>query len=519
MDAREELNALRRLAQLEAKAKGQAVPAYEKEAREMASITPAEAISANPIVRAATAAARPFIAANNMLVRPFGYEGVPIEQLDEMQRRGAMAQGFGPAVQATQDISGAMVGPVSVAAMKAPAAATAVGRILQGAGFGALGGVTAGTQDPIATAEAGAVLGAAVPGVIEGVRAGGKGMQHLIDLFRGDQGAANILNRYQRNILGEQNVPAVAQALRQGGQSPLPGYQPTAAEAVQGIPAGSPVVAHQRATARTPGGSSALFGERVQQQKDAIKAAYEAADKATGPMREAAIRQANTGGVQAKNVNDVIDGLLDQPGIRASDVVSGTLNKTKDKINSLTKEGLIDAADLYTVRKEIGNTIKTFSKETGNWDKRLTAGLERDIQKAIDGAIEKAGGTNWKQYLAEYSGRMQAIQKTKDTALAAMRPEQRTDLFGGINVAEQTRAHFPQMLSRPVMIANAILRKFSSGIEPRIDALATRRYLNPQELAAALEQLPSTQRSQILDAMERAGVATAILGTREEKAQ
>jgi hypothetical protein len=516
---REELQALRRLAELEAKA-GKAAPMqtpeFEKEAAQIASVTPAEAIAANPIVRAATAAARPILAANNMLVRPLGLQGVPLEQLDEMQRRGAMAQGFSPAVQTTQDIAGSLISPVGVGAIKTAAAPTAVGRIAQGAGFGALGGVTAGTQDPMASAQTGAVVGGLVPGAIEGIRAGGKGIQHLTDLFRGKEGAANILNRYQRNIIGEGNVPAVVQKLKEGSVSPVSGYQPTAAEAVQGLPAGSPIVAHQRATARTPGGPSAAFGDRVQQQKAALQAAYEARDAATEPLRTAAIQQANAGGVMAKNVTDKIDDLLSQPGIRASDVVSGTLNKTKDKIASLTKDGgTIDAADLYTIRKEVGNTIKTFSKETANWDKRLTSALERDVQKAIDGAIESAGGTTWKKYLAEYSARSQAIGKTKETALAAMRPEQRTDLFGGINVAEQTRAHFPQMLSRPVMIANAILKKFSTGVEPHIDTLATRRYLNPQELASALEKMPSTQRNQIVDAMERAGVATAILGTRE----
>jgi len=492
-------------------------PEYEKEAREMASITPAEAIAANPVVRMATAAARPILAANNLVMRPLGFEGVPLEQLDEMQRRGAIGLGIGKGAQVAQDIAGAALSPVAVGAMKAPAAATALGRIAQGSGFGALGGVTAGTQDPIAAAETGALIGAAVPATIEGVRAAGTGIQHITDLFRGREGAANILNRYQRNIIGEENVPAVAQKLRQGAASQVPRYQPTAAEAVQGLPAGSPIVAHQRATARTPGGPSAMFGERVQQQRDALKAAYEARDIATEPLRTAAISQANARGVQVKNVTDKIDQMLDTPGIRASDVVSGTLNKVKDKVASLAKGDVIDAADLYTVRKEIGNTIKTFSKETANWDKRLSAGLERDLQKAMDDAIEAAGGTQWKRYLAEYSARSQAIGRTKETALAAMRPEQRTDLFGGINVAEQTRAHFPQMLSRPVMIANAILKKFSSGVEPHIDALATRRYLNPQELAAALEKMPAAQRSQIIDAMERAGVATAILGTREEK--
>ena len=518
MDAREELQALRRLAQLEAKAKGQAVPTFEKEAAEIASVTPAEAISANPIVRAATAAARPLLAANNLLMRPLGFQGVPLEQLDEMQRRGAMAQGFSPAVQATQDVAGSLISPVGVGAIKTPAAAGAVGRIAQGSGFGALGGLTAGTQDPIGTAQAGALVGAAIPGAIEAGRGALSGARHLTDLVKGDKGAANILTRYQKEIVGEQNVPAVVQALRRGGQEPLPGYRPTAAEAVEGLPAGSPLTAHQRVTARAPGGPSAQFGERIQQQKDALRAAYEARDVATEPLRTAAIQQANAGGVVAKNVTDRIDDMLNRPGIRASDVVSGTLNKTKDKIASLVKpDGTIDAADLYTVRKEIGNTIKTYSKETANWDKRLTSGLERDLQKSIDDAIEVAGGTSWKRYLNEYATRSQAIQRTKDTALAAMRPDQRTDLSGGINVAEQTRVHFPQLLSRPVAIANAILRKFSMGIEPKIDKLAARRYLNPTELADALEKMPAEQRSKIVDAMERAGVATAILGTREDE--
>ena len=485
-------------------------PAYEKEARELIGTTGAELASANPIVRALTAAARPIAAANNMLVRPFGFQGIPLEQLDAMQARGAKALGYGGLETTGQDIGGAMLGPVAVGALKTPAAASALGRIAQGSGFGALGGLTAGTNDPIAAAETGAVLGAAVPAAIEGVRGTARGLSHLTDIVRGKEGATNILNRYQREIIGEQNIPAVTDALRKGGGEPLPGYRPTAAEAVEGLPAGSPLVAHQRVTARTPGGSSALFGNRVQEQKNAIKAAYEARDRATEPLRTAAIQQANAGGVQSKNITDKIDQLLEQPGIRASDVVSGTLNKTKEKIVSLAKDGVIDAADLYTVRKEVGNTIKSFSKETANWDKRLTSGLERDIQKSIDGAIEAAGGTTWKRYLNEFAVRSQAIQKTKETALSAMRPDQRTDLFGGLNVAEQTRVHFPQMLSRPVMIANAILRKFSSGIEPHIDKLATQRYLNPQEFADALERLPSAQRSKIIDAMERAGVATAM---------
>lgn len=108
--------------------------------------------------------------------------------------------------------------------------------------------------------------------------------------------------------------------------------------------------------------------------------------------------------LQVKGITSGIDGVLNQPGIRASDVVRKTVGSVREKLTELAdKAGNIDARDLYTVRKEIGNTISTFAKESGNWDKKLTSGLERDIQKSMDAAIEKAGaGDLWTRYLSKY---------------------------------------------------------------------------------------------------------------------
>lgn len=511
--------ALRRLAELEAKASGRPAapapaapetPAFEREARETLSVTPAELISANPIVRAMTTAARPILAANNLLVRLFGLEGVPLEQLDEMQRRGAQALGYGGLETTGQDVGGAVISPITAAAMKASAVAGAIPRIVQGAELGALAGITSGGEQPLLDAGTGALVGGAIPAAIEGGRAVGTGLSHASDLFRGETGARNILDRYLNRTIGPENVPLVAQQLRAGGAEPLPGYRPTAAEAVAGLPEGSPLVAHQRITASTPGGPSAQFGRRIMDQKTAIQAAYEARNAATTPLRDAAIQQANQMGVQSGNVTSQIDTMLQRPGYRSSEVISKTLNKVKDKITEFTQNGVIDANDLYTIRKELGNTIQTFAKETANWDKRLTAGLERDIQRSIDDAIVKAGGTGWPIYLAEFAKRSQAIEGVKEAAKSAIRPAQRTDLFGGLRIAEETRAHVPQLLSRPMMAANAILRYFSANIEPNIDKLATQRYLNPLQFAEALERLTSAARSRVLDTMQKIGIAPAV---------
>ena len=140
-------------------------PAFEREARETLSSTPAERLSANPIVRTLTTAARPIMAAQAMIERPFGITRTQerMARLDEMQQRGAKALGFGPVSTAAQDVSGSMLSPVMGVAMKLPAAATVIGRTVQGAELGGLAGLTAGTPDPLAAGAAGAAVGGAIP--------------------------------------------------------------------------------------------------------------------------------------------------------------------------------------------------------------------------------------------------------------------------------------------------------------------------------------------------------------------
>lgn len=437
-----------------------------------------------------------------------------LAQIEAVKRRG-MAARSGNKVGEDWDVAGGLGQMASgMAALKnLPVAATLGQKVLQGAGAGA--GLSAATpvvnggEDFFAEkgiqVGTGAVAGGAVPIIVSGAKAVGRGVRDTSDLFL-PGGAKRIANRYQDKIVGQEGRQAVVDRLLQSKEI-VPGSKPTAADVLSDLPEGSPIVAHQRIVAETPAGVSAEFGKRAISNEAARKAALEARDAITTPMRESAISLANKGGVKSSSVLGSINKIQSEPGLRASEVVGKTLSSVEDKINRFTNEnGVIDANDLYMIRKEIGNTIQAYSKESANFDKRLSAKLQAQIQEGIDDAIENAGGKGWKNYLAEFSTRTGQVSDDALRSENMYNPVQKTALQGGVNVADETRTHVPQMLSRPAMIANAILRYAGLGIEPKVDRIMAGRYLNPEQLGREMQKLTPSQRSKVINALVQKSV-------------
>lgn len=187
-------------------------------------------------------------------------------------------------------------------------------------------------------------------------------------------------------------------------------------------------------------------------------------NKNTDAIRTKALDDANYGGVRADAVTNEIDRILSTAGSgRASKVVEGALNEVKSRIGRFTDDtsGLIDAKDLYDIRKKIGTTIKNYSKENSDWDKQLSSGLERDIQKAIDKEIVGAGGgANWTTYLSEYAKEAKRLMEIKDSAkrakslASAGTPETRVLMNQSENPIEGVN-----LLSRPITVLNALLKR------------------------------------------------------------
>lgn len=141
--------------------------------------------------------------------------------------------------------------------------------------------------------------------------------------------------------------------------------------------------------------------EIIQRSAEGIKQAKDALASLPKPL-------------EATDITRRMSGIASQPGLRASDVVSKSLSAIQDKISSLANQrGIVDANDLYMVRKEAANVIKKFADESKNFDQRLTAGLVKDVQGYIDDAIEQSGGTGWREYLTKYQELSKPISQMK----------------------------------------------------------------------------------------------------------
>jgi hypothetical protein len=214
-------------------------------------------------------------------------------------------------------------------------------------------------------------------------------------------------------------------------------------------------------------------------------------------------------GIKTGAVKRGINNMLNEPGTRASKVARKTLTELQESLAELTDEfGLVNAEDLYTLRKEIGNSIKKHAKDTGNWDTKMTAGLERRIQQAMDDAIENAGGKGWRDYLATYAKQSEGIGRVKQLAEAKKKPLERANMTGA-KLGEKPQ--LPNAFSREILITNAILRAVTPDMTREYALILAKRYLNPAEQARILrgESLAPSTVAKMRRAVALAGAAGA----------
>jgi hypothetical protein len=161
-----------------------------------------------------------------------------------------------------------------------------------------------------------------------------------------------------------------------------------------------------------------------------------AAERNFAKMQADSLAQSGNFPLKSDGIIKQLDRVLGAPGMRASDVVTKSLADIKDKIAAMTQgNGVIDANDLYMIRKELGDSIQKNALATNATDKRLTSGLQIDIQKAIDNAIEGAGNAGWKDYLKKYAemsgpiNEMKLGQKLKDALTSSVGANERETVF------------------------------------------------------------------------------------------
>lgn len=303
-------------------------------------------------------------------------------------------------------------------------------------------------------------------------------------------------------------------------------------------------------------------------------------ERQIGSLESHGLQPLDAGGITA-----AIDAKLSTPGLRASSNMTKVLSAVKDDIANLTEKGggVIDAHDLYTLRKEGIN--ERIAQILGQTDLKVSAKVTRkvleEVRPLIDDAIEKAGGTGWRDYLKTYSQNMQAIDQKAMAAQAAKLFEnspqeymrlvrgnnpdaveaifgpgsydifkemsskmptleklasniQRTgemkeaaaagtEELGKIIGADSFRLRFPSLLNRATTAANLTLDILEKRLDKKIFSELQKGMLSGKSALEMLDTLPAAEKSKALRALAdpaswgKAGVISARIATSQEQ--
>jgi hypothetical protein len=179
----------------------------------------------------------------------------------------------------TASLVGEMFNPIALGVTKAiPPAVGLTDRVRKG-GIAGLAYALPSPTDPdkdfgeekIRQAVMGLSIGGGVPLATSGARFTGNLAKDLWRYVGSPNAGKNLSDDYISEIVGEGNIPKLIAAAR-GAREIVPGSKPTTAQAVAGMPEGSPLSALTQKVAGSPGGISAQFGARKQEQEAAREA-------------------------------------------------------------------------------------------------------------------------------------------------------------------------------------------------------------------------------------------------------
>lgn len=324
-----------------------------------------------------------------------------------------------------------------------------------------------------------------------------------------------LTDTVERN-LGDQK-PRVARAMSDATEY-VPGVKPTVAEAIAEANMKSPdqfggwAVRVQKDLTGAKGIEDVL-PTAAKEQRIGLRAEGKRLNAELWPEGERALASANqAGGVSADSILSRVDDLLAVEKNKGSSLISKTLAATRKKVENLARaNGTIDAEAAYSLRKELGNDIKGFQKETNNWDKVQSMGLERDIQKAIDDAVESAGGTGWKNYLSSYSSGRSKISAHIARAKEAKRIAAEVKPTGGPAATMGEVPRPPTLLNRTMMLVNFGLHSVAQDANAPIVKELAARLKDPKAFAELLTRPDKDPlKAFAMESMRRGQVAAAL---------
>ncbi len=254
------------------------------------------------------------------------------------------------------------------------------------------------------------------------------GKQQLTDITspmrETELAAANEAQRVMNALVPrrQQKQGSMVSALQESGRTGTEAAQRTesAVQQLQRVVPGQIPSVSARQTARVQAAAGAQ-----QQEASNLFADISRQRRAERDFIDRQIGSLEAYGLKPLDINPVvqrIDTTLNTPGIRASTDVTRVMSLLKDDLLNLAERngGVIDAHDLYTLRKEgVAQRVRDVLKQDDpKAAAKVTAAVVDKFRPLIDNAIEQAGGTGWRQYLDTYSKGMDVIARKQMAAQA-----------------------------------------------------------------------------------------------------
>jgi hypothetical protein len=157
-------------------------------------------------------------------------------------------------------------------------------------------------------------------------------------------------------------------------------------------------------------------GTTATERRQAIELGRGAVSAVTTPLREAALQ--GRGPVEVEPIIATLRSQANSTGIRTSAARGALLRLAKNIENGADEAGFINPADLYTIRKEAGDTIEKLvssKQQPSSGAKKRTASIVMGFRQIVDDAL----GPDFKSYLARHREGMSAMDRQELAAEAA----------------------------------------------------------------------------------------------------
>lgn len=419
----------------------------------------------------------------------------------------------------------------------------------------------------------GAAFGGVISGLGEGLRAGGRFIAGALEPAT-ETGRRAILTRELQALKpGGEAGAKIVKALR-GTKELVPGSKATAGQAIADIPEATGLSSYQRAASKVNPESQDFFARQIQQEAARAGALNKIAGdqkslKAAAAARDAVAKKNYArAAVKKLTLDDEWNAIADRPSMKQALGIASEIAKERGGTASFDKTATVD--NLHNVKLAIDGMLK--NPERYALGKAQEAAIQDTRSAFLDWLTKSAPEYDYarRQYhkMSEPINRMEVLQYLKarlnpslgnresaavftkaveeapqtlkkSTGYArykdlseVLSPEELQAVQGVAGDLKRTATYarqasattsgttvrgigskLPNLLSRPAMVVNFVLRAMGRDADVKINKMAAEMFLNPEKLADALSAKETTVKRMVADGLVQRMIDTGIVAS------